>query len=75
MTTMQRTQNGNNSYLLESTAVQVKMFVHSNPRDAEKAIAQWLKENDVIIHHIAQSQSEKNGSFVFVITLFYLQNN
>jgi hypothetical protein len=29
----------------------------------------------VIIHHIAQSQSEKGGSFVFVITLFYLQNN
>jgi hypothetical protein len=51
------------------------MFVHSNPKDAEKAIAQWLKENDVIIHHIAQSQSEKGGSFVFVLTLFYLQNN
>lgn len=75
MTTMQLTQNGNKSYLIESPAAQIKMFVHNNPKDTEKAIAQWLKENDVIIHHIAQSQSEKNGSFVFVITLFYLQNN
>ena len=61
--------------MLHSSTVQVKMFVHSNPKDAEKAIEQWLKENDVTIHHIAQSQSEKNGSFVFVITLFYLPND
>jgi hypothetical protein len=51
------------------------MFVYSQPKDAEKAVNQWLKENDVTIHHIAQSQSEKNGSFVFVITLFYLPND
>jgi hypothetical protein len=75
MTTIQLKQNTGKEFLYDSSAVQVKMFIHSNPKDAEKAIAQWLKENDVIIHHIAQSQSEKNGSFVFVITLFYLQNN
>jgi hypothetical protein len=75
MTTIQLKQNTGKEFLYDSSSVQVKMFVHSNPKDAEKAIAQWLKENDVIIHHIAQSQSEKGGSFVFVLTLFYLQNN
>jgi hypothetical protein len=75
MTTTQLTHNKGKDFLYDSSAVQVKMFIHNNPKDAEKTIAQWLKENDVIIHHIAQSQSEKNGSFVFVITLFYLQNN
>lgn len=75
MTTIQLKQNTGKEFLYDSSSVQVKMFVHSNPKDAEKAIAQWLKENDVIIHHIAQSQSEKGGSFVFVLTLFYLPNN
>ena len=75
MTTMQLTSARERALLPDSTAVQVKMFVHNQPKEAEKAIAQWLKENDVIIHHIAQSQSEKGGSFVFVLTLFYLQKN
>lgn len=75
MTTIQLKQNTGKEFLYDSSSVKVKMFIHQNPKDAEKAIAQWLKENDVIIHHIAQSQSEKGGSFVFVLTLFYLQNN
>jgi len=75
MTTIQLTQNNNKEVLLHSSTVQVKMFVHSNPKDAEKAIGQWLRENDVTIHHMAQSQSEKGGTFVFVLTLFYLQND
>jgi hypothetical protein len=75
MTTKQLTRNESNAFLLESSQLQVKMFINNNPKEAEKAITNWLKENDVIIHHIVQSQSEKNGSFVFVITLFYLQNN
>jgi hypothetical protein len=75
MTTIQLTKNTTKEFAFDSSAVQVKMFVHNNPKDAEKEIAHWIKENDVIIHHIAQSQSEKGGSFIFVITLFYFQNN
>lgn len=51
------------------------MFLFNNPEDAEKAVNEWLKENDVTIHHIAQSQSEKGGQFVFVISLFYIPND
>jgi len=51
------------------------MFVYNQPKEAEKAVSQWLKENDVTLHHIVQSQSEKNGSFIFVITLFYMPND
>lgn len=50
---------------------QVKMFIHKDPEDAEKAISRWLNENDVSIVHIGQSQSEKGGNFVFILTLFY----
>jgi len=74
MNTIQLTQNTARQFL-EASAMQVKMFVHNSPKDAEKTIAQWLKENDVTIHHIVQSQSEKNGSFVFVMTLFYISND
>jgi hypothetical protein len=75
MTTIQLTENAARQYLFNSSAAEVKMFVYNNPKEAEKALSQWLKENDVTIHHIAQSQSEKNGSFVFVITLFYISND
>lgn len=75
MTTIQLTQNTPRQYLLNSSSLEVKMFICNQPKDAEKAVSQWLKENDVTIHHIVQSQSEKNGSFVFVITLFYIPND
>jgi hypothetical protein len=51
--------------------VQLKTFVHQNIDEAEKAINNWLELNDITIQHIGQSQSEKNGRFVFVISLFY----
>lgn len=69
------TENAEKELLFESSNIQVKMFVHNNPKDAEVAISQWLKENDVAIHHIAQSQSERGGSFVFVMTVFYQRNS
>jgi len=75
MTTIQLAQTPTRHYLTDSASTHIKMFVHNNPKDAEKAIADWLQENDVRIHHIAQSQSEKGGNFVFVITLFYLMND
>jgi hypothetical protein len=75
MTTIQLTQNTARQYSLNSSSLDIKMFVHHQPKEAEKAVSQWLKENDVTIHHIVQSQSEKNGSFVFVITLFYMLND
>jgi hypothetical protein len=75
MTTIQLTQNTSRQHLMTSSSLEVKMFVNNRPIDAEKQVSQWLKENDVTIHHIAQSQSEKNGSFVFVITLFYIPND
>jgi hypothetical protein len=75
MTTIQLTQNQPRPYLTDSDSTQVKMFVHNNPKDAEKAVSQWLSENDVTIQQVTQSQSEKGGHFVFVITLFYLSND
>jgi hypothetical protein len=75
MTSIQSTKNTIKEFSFDSSALQVKMFVRNNPKDTERDIAQWLKENDVIIHHIAQSQSEKGGSFVFVLTVFYMLSN
>lgn len=50
---------------------EMKMFVHSQPGEAEKEVSEWLKTNPVNLHHIAQSQSERGGNFVFVVSLFY----
>jgi hypothetical protein len=74
MKTIQLSQNPAKQFVVH-TSTEAKMFVHNNPKDAERAVNQWLNENDMTIHHIAQSQSEKGGHFIFVITLFYMPND
>ena len=55
----------------KESASRVKMFVHTDPRAAEAELAAWLEEETPAIEHVTQSQSEKAGRFVFVITVFY----
>ena len=50
---------------------QVKIFVDKDPKEAEKNINTWLRQNQVYIHHVGQSQSEKGGNFLFTISIFY----
>ena len=64
-----------NHIQLHSETVQLKIFVNRDVKEAEKAISQWLAQNDVTIEHLAQSQSEKGGSFVFVMSVFYRENS
>jgi hypothetical protein len=71
MNSMQLKEEIRKDVLTVTASLQVKMFVHNDPREAEKAISLWLRQNDVKVSHIAQSQSEKNGSFVFVVSVFY----
>ena len=53
----------------------LKMFVHKDPAAAEKEVTQWLLQNSVALHHVTQSQSERGGSFMFVLSLFYTDAN
>jgi hypothetical protein len=54
---------------------EVKLFIHTDPKEAEKAINQFLKQNKVTVNHIGQSQSEKGGNFVFVVAVFFRRIN
>lgn len=51
--------------------MEVKMFVTENPANAEAQVNEWLRSNPAKVHHVAQSQSEKNGRFVFVMSIYY----
>jgi hypothetical protein len=53
------------------TTLEVKTFVSDHPETVEKNINEWLQLNSVMVQHVGQSQSERNGRFVFVITIFY----
>jgi hypothetical protein len=53
------------------TTLEVKSFVSDHPETVEKNINEWLQLNSVMVQHVGQSQSERNGRFVFVITIFY----
>jgi hypothetical protein len=59
------------NFLHPAGTQEVKIFVDKDPREAEKNINAWLKENKVYIHHVGQSQSEKSGNFLFTISIFY----
>lgn len=55
--------------------MEVKLFVAENPQLAESQVNEWLQHHAARVHHVAQSQSEKNGRFVFVISIYYTNNN
>ncbi len=55
--------------------MEVKLFIAENPATAEEQVNDWLQSNPAKIHHVAQSQSEKNGRFVFVMSIYYTLSN
>ena len=55
--------------------MEVKMFIGNKPEIAERNINEWLAKENVTVSHITQSQSERNGSFVFVVSVFYTNGN
>ena len=56
---------------ITQTALKVKLFVHNTLEGVEETVNHWLKEHPVHISHITQSQCERQGRFVFVLSLFY----
>ena len=58
---------------VEASSEKIKMFHFSDLSTVEETINTWLMENEVDIHHIGQSQSEKGGRFLFVVSLVYSQ--
>ena len=53
--------------------MEVKMFVHNSFNVAEKTINEWLAEQNIKVYHVTQSQCERQGRFVFVISVFYVK--
>ena len=55
--------------------MEVKLFVHQSAKEAEETVNKWLKQNQVKIEYIGQSQSELSGRFVFIFSVFYSRKN
>ena len=51
--------------------MKVKMFVRHSLEDLEKEVNEWIERQEIRIGHVTQSQCEKQGKFVFVISVFY----
>jgi hypothetical protein len=54
--------------------MEIKMFVFDDPQKAEGKVNEWLQQHPVSVSHITQSQSEKNGRFVLILSIFYREN-
>jgi hypothetical protein len=61
----------NTDKFYKESGTEVKLFISTDPEKVQGDIGDWLNENKVRIQHIGQSQSERNGRFVFIISLFY----
>lgn len=55
----------------QQKAKRLKTFVFNNITEAEEKVNYWLQNNEVTIEHLVQSQCEKGGAFVFVISIMY----
>lgn len=51
--------------------MKVKLFVRHSLEELEQELGEWIEQQDIRICHVAQSQCEKQGRFVFVLSLFY----
>ena len=51
--------------------MQMKMFLHREPEMAEKALNDWLERTPVKLYHVVQSQSENQGKFMLIVSVFY----
>jgi hypothetical protein len=56
---------------MNKAALKVKMFIHNTVDTVENEVNQWIAANDIEPCHITQSQSEKQGRFVFVMSVFF----
>ena len=70
--TLEIIQNKSQGIMLtETKTTELKLFTSANPEEVQQSVNLWLQENPVQIKHVGQSQSEKNGRFIFVISLFF----
>lgn len=53
--------------------MKVKLFVADDLQKIETMVNEWLQTSSAHVQHITQSQSEKNGRFVFVTGIYYTQ--
>ncbi|WP_162944827.1 hypothetical protein [Flavisolibacter nicotianae] len=59
------------STVTSNNVMEVKMFVHNSPDAAEKALNDWLPSQKIKVCYVTQSQCEKQGRFVIVVSVFY----
>ena len=57
--------------VLDKKEMKVKMFIYHSLEGAEREMNEWMAGRNVRICHVTQSQSEKQGKFVFVVSLFF----
>lgn len=58
----------------QQKAKRLKTFVFNNIAEAEEKVNHWLQNNEVTIDHLVQSQCEKGGAFLFVISIVNSRN-
>ena len=56
-------------------SMEVKIFSGNDLSSTETELNYWLKKNQVSVHHIGQSQCERNGNLLVAISVFYISAN
>jgi hypothetical protein len=68
-----RTLNGTSKK--DHASMQVKMLTAASVELVEKELNHWLSLNNVTVQHVGQSQCERNGNLLIVLSVFYKSNN
>lgn len=51
----------------------LKIFASPSLNDVEQAVNKWLAQSLGRVCHVTKSQSEKQGRFVFVVSIWFEQ--
>jgi hypothetical protein len=58
-----------------SSSIKMKIFSGSDFNQTESEVNTWLSQNAIRIDHICQSQCERNGKLLFLVSVFFTPLN
>jgi hypothetical protein len=56
----------------QTAQTKCKLFIRKDLDGLEEEVNDWISSNNIQVSHFAQSQCERRGFLLFVLTVFYI---
>jgi hypothetical protein len=71
MNVLIKNKAGKEAGTASAPALRMKIFLSNDPKNTEQEVNAWLDRHSFYVHHIVQSQCERNGKLMLLVSVFY----